>query len=304
MLEKYGATGLIVSGQAYGHAEQSFGKRLENLLGRVLTRQRILPNGQYIDFYDDVSKIGIEYCGLYWHHEKSPTPRKRQYHREKQRVCEQMGIELVTLFEDEWHDHAAQVENVLLARMGAHHHSIGARQCMLETLSVGEANAFLAQEHLQGPSHALRYAWGLRRDRLLAVLTLAPHHRAHNKAELILDRLCFARGVRVPGGASRLLHTALYALHGKGYKSLITWSDNRWSQGDVYARLGFTCVAILPPDYTYVVVTKPRKRLSKQSQMKCRTGCPAHLTEVEWAHQRGLSRVWDCGRKRWQLNLD
>jgi len=303
IIQTYGTTGLVFPSY-YGKAEGSFGERLEEIIDRKLVRQRVLPNGQRIDFYDEVSKIGIEYNGLHWHHEKSLTPHVRNSHREKQRISAGVGIDLVTVFEDEWLKRQYQVENVLLARLGVYAQHIGARQCVLRELTPLETDTFLLREHLQGAPAFCRYAWGLEKEgQLLAVLTLAPHPRAGHDESIVLNRLCFARSIQVRGGASRLLSAALKSLHGQGYKKLLSWSDNRWSKGAVYEKLGFTCVEELPPDYTYVVVAKPRERLSKQSQVKNRTGCPAGTTETEWAHQNGLTRVWDCGKKRWEICL-
>jgi hypothetical protein len=47
----------------------------------------------------------------------------------------------------------------------------------------------------------------------------------------------------------------------------------------------------------------PKERISKQSQMKCNTGCPKDISEKEWALQNGLSRIWDCGKVRWVFNI-
>ena len=88
-----------------------------------------------------------------------------------------------------------------------------------------------------------------------------------------------------------------------GYKDLISWSDNRWSQGRVYEKMGFTLDSELPQDYSYVNVKRPIERLSKQSQKKSNTNCPEGMTEKEWAEERGLARIWDCGKKRWKLEI-
>jgi len=68
--------------------------------------------------------------------------------------------------------------------------------------------------------------------------------------------------------------------------------------------LGFTLSAELPPDYCYVDLSKTkRNRISKQSQKKSRTNCPAGITEREWAVKQGLGRIWDCGKKKWIINI-
>ena len=123
-------------------------------------------------------------------------------------------------------------------------------------------------------------------------MTFGKHHRNSNK-ELILNRFAIKDGVSIAGGASKLFKNACKILP----KGLIkSWSDNRWSQGNVYEKLGFILQGELPPDYSYVY---KQTRVSKQSQQKNKTKCPTELTEVEWAHQRGFYRIWDCGKKVW-----
>jgi len=84
----------------------------------------------------------------------------------------------------------------------------------------------------------------------------------------------------------------------------LSWSDNRWSDGSVYKKLGFTLDEHLKPDYTYVSLINPKRRISKQSQKKSATNCPPEITELEWANTRGLARIWDCGKTRWVFQVD
>jgi hypothetical protein len=303
MLSRYGVVGLPVPPNAYGTAERVLKQHLEERLGRTLIAQVPLPGGQSVDLYDPVSKIGVEYCGLFWHHETSKTPRGASYHWDKQRRCAVQNIDLITVFEDEWLNRPEQVLGILVARMGVHDRKYGARQCALKAVDMLEANTFLEKHHLRGAVNVTWGAWGLYVEELVGIATLRSHHRQEMDHLAVLDRLCFASGVIVVGGASRLNTAILDTAKNRGCKGLISWSDNRWSKGTVYERLGFTLDAELPPDYTYVLASKPRERLSKQSQMKSRTGCPTDLTEHEWAIQRGYSRIWDCGKKRWRLTL-
>jgi hypothetical protein len=108
--------------------------------------------------------------------------------------------------------------------------------------------------------------------------------------------MCFKPNIQVVGGASKLLASL------RGDQPIISWSDNRWSQGNVYKEMGFTLGQELPQDYSYVDLKKPYRRISKQSQKKSNTNCPTSLTERQWCAERGLARIWDCGKKRWILN--
>ncbi len=219
------------------------------------------------------------------------------------------GIDLITVFEDEWLQRPDAVLDVLAARMGAYNRTIGARKCRVTKISGEIAAYFLETRHVQGAPPPSWATWGLYfvdnegEDELVAVMTFGQHHRQGHKDVAVLTRLCYASGTRIVGGAQRLFKAALPELRARGCSRIVSWSDNRWFSGRVYEKLGFTLEEHIPPDYSYVNQKKPRERLSKQSQRKKVTGCPEGMTEREWALERGLVRIWDCGRKRWVLPL-
>lgn len=266
------------------------------------TRQIIGP--KEIDIYIPSLNLAIEYCGLYWHNENSPQPRGRNYHRDKMLECEKKGIRLITIFEDEWVDRHKQVKNFLKSVMRIHDRRIYARKCQIKEVDKKEARTFLDKNHIQGKT-AIKVAFGLYyEDELLGLITGSFHHRKTN--QFTLNRLVFDSGVQIPGGASRLLkHLVSYAKQ-EGYSSIVSWSDNRYSQGNVYEKCGFTLEQELPPDYSYV--TPDMIRESKQSNKKKlllkkgATGTMAN-TEKELSLTLGYSRIWDCGKKRFIINF-
>lgn len=265
--------------------------------------QHVLPNGQTIDVFIPSVSIGIEYCGLYWHNEHSPEPRGRDYHIGKMRAAAAAGIRLITIFEDEWLQRRMQVENALRSIFSKSPDRLGARDCEIAVIDADRVQSFLDAHHILGPAPNVIHAVGLTRgDELIGAMTLGHHHR-QNQTACVLNRLCFKSGVSVAGGASRMFARTDGWARAQAFDRIISWSDNRWFAGDVYPAMGFTLAAELPADYSYVVRRRPATRLSKQSQRKRVTDCPPGLTEYEWARERGLARIWDCGRKRWDFKL-
>lgn len=293
----------------HGSANKIFGAAEESLRSVVrawhpdtLFTAYPLGNGKSIDVFVPSRSIGVEYCGLAWHHEMSPTPRLRGYHLNKMRACEALGIRLITVFEDEWLRRRCVVEGILQAVLGAPREVIGARSCCVEELTFGEAAGFLDAHHLLGSSKRSIFALGLRyHDKLVACATLAHHHRNNSTAVLVMNRLCFPAGICITGGTRRLVSGLMRAVRQRDVGRLVTWSDNRWSDGGAYKRCGFVEAALYGPDYSYVLVAKPRERLPKQMWQKKKVGCPADLPEHEYAAQQGYARIWDCGKRRWEL---
>lgn len=303
ILARYGQRGFAAIPRTYGRAALDLAALLRTW-GLDVTTEVPLPNGQRLDVVVPSKHLAIEYCGLYWHNERSKTPRLKPYHRAKMLAAKAQGLRTITLFEDEWLSRRAQVEGRLKAILGIATTRLMARKCALREITHAQAYVFLEQHHLQGGTSLHLQAWGLyHADDLIATLTLAPHHRQGHTGVVVLNRLCIAHGVSVAGGASRLTKHALAWAKAKGYARLISWSDDRWSEGDVYETTGFTLAEQLPPDYSYVNLKSPKARISKQSQRKSASKCPEGLTELAWATQRGLARIWDCGHKRWEIQL-
>jgi GNAT superfamily N-acetyltransferase len=266
-------------------------------LGVPLVKHRL--GRKEIDVYVADKKIGIEYCGLAWHSEVFGG-KSRWYHRDKMRLAEAEGIRLITVFEDEWLQRRAQVTAYLQAVLGTCAEVIRASACDVVELDCGAAKTFLNTHHIQGSGRSALVAFGLRRHGdLVAVVTGSRHHRGSTGA-LVLDRLCFRGGVRVHGGASRLVKALAAWARARGFNEMVSWSDNRWSAGTVYASCGFRLDAELPPDYSY---TRAQRRRSKQSLKKTPAERLTGKTEWRLRREQGYDRIWDCGKKRWVVDL-
>jgi hypothetical protein len=85
-------------------------------------RDRKQLGGKEIDIYLPQFKVGIEYCGLYWHgeHVLGPT-----YHKDKLALASAAGIRLVTVFEDEWLNTPNKVMFRILTLLGASRVTMG-----------------------------------------------------------------------------------------------------------------------------------------------------------------------------------
>lgn len=249
-------------------------------------------HGIELDCYNPDAQFAVEYCGLYWHTE---TRKGKQAHFKKYQICTANHIRLVTIFEDEWKSRRNQIEGFLSAALGVSQTTIGARTCTVEWVdrADAEANAFLEKTHIQGApnrSQTTRHAVLRHRDHIVAAMSFGRHHRGHE--DPVLSRYAVKSGYCIQGGAQRLFTFARQQYTGR----IISWSDSRWTDGALYARLGFTLDAILPIDYSYV---QRQRRVSKQSMTKKKLGCVNLETEYEKARSLGWDRLWDCGKKRW-----
>ena len=257
-----------------------------------------------LDMYDDKLNFAIEYCGLHWHHENSPQPRPSNYHISKFNTCKEKGIQLITIFEDEWINNQEVIKSVILSKLGVFEKRLYARKCIAKEISKKEFTDFCDKYHVQGGNSLAKVCFGLYyENELIGVMDLGFHHRKQVKGEMVLTRLCFKAGYQIVGGASKLFAACVNWCKNNGIKKIISWSDNRWSNGSIYKNLNFILEQELGSDYAYVNIDNPKERISKQSQMKCNTGFPKDKSEKEWALENGLSRIWDCGKVRWVFKI-
>lgn len=282
----------------FGYTENSIREWLSSN-GLTCRKDYELLQGKEIDIYIPERKLGIEFCGLFWHNELSPTTRDRTYHVDKHKRLKQQGITLLTIFEDEWIYKQEVCKSVILSKLGIFSNRLYGRKTDVRSVSTEEATIFLNDNHLQGSCRFLKASGLYHEGKLVAVATYSQHHRQYD--QYVLSRFCFSRNTQIVGGTSKLKNHLLENLP-KGTK-IITWSDNRWGSGNVYQNMGFTLEKELPPDYSYYKCGSKAIRVSKQSMKKSNTGCPRTVTERDWCLQEGYVRIWDCGKIRWGLTI-
>jgi len=196
---------------------------------------------------------------------------------------------LITIFEDEWLEKPEIVKSIIASRLGIYQQVISARKCMI-VINHPEVRTFLRENHLQGSPNSITTSVSLLyADKIIGTISFGQHHRKNDL--LVLNRLCFAQHTAISGGTERLIRTITKMNIGP----FITWSDNRWSDGSVYRRMGLIKDRELDIDYWWC---KGQKRRSKQSMKKTKE-CPKNMTETEWRHSQGWFRIFDCGKIRW-----
>jgi len=291
-IEKYGRFPVCCKGAS--KPEKDIQSWLSSLGFEFNSTYKLIAPKQ-IDLYNADLKIAIEYCGLYWHNNKSPQPRNSRYHYDKYKACLDKGVRLFTIFSDEWVNREKQWKNLLKSALGISSLRIFARKCVIKEVDYQTGLRFFNEYHIQGGRRKSLVYFGLYYDDdLVGVVSLNKHHR-NIKNHIVLDRLCFKDDVQIVGGASKLLSKCIEWSKINDYVSMISWSDNRYSQGNVYEKIGFKLDAELSPDYSYVEISGPiEERKSKQS-MKGKEKDKTLMTKY--------GKIYDCGKKRYVITM-
>lgn len=275
--------------------------------GEIRHRDKSTLSGRFeIDIFLPEKKIGFEYCGLYWHCEAVRADKLQ--HRNKLNLANANGIQLIQIFEDEWKFKREIVESIVASKLGVCKRKIGARNCVVKKISSEEKSKFLDENHLQGNDKSSN-AYGLYfKDELVSVMTFGKRKITGGSSQLEMIRFCTKKFVSVVGGASRLLKAFLS--DNKDTKSIITYADMRYSNGNLYETIGFKKIGVSKPNYWYFGKTTPQlKRYHRANFQKHRLNrilqnYDPSLTEQENMKNNGYNVIWDCGSIVFQLDVN
>lgn len=277
-----------------------------NLLGIyniIRNTRKLLPSGKEIDIYLPDFNLAIEYDGVYWHHEDIPHI-TRTYHMDKYNQCAALGIQLITIFSTFWNDKKHIVKQLLINKLGINTNRIHARKCIIKTLQNVETKQFLNDNHIQGYTTASINLGLYHNGELVSVMSfgLCNSRIGIGKKEDGHELIRYATSARVVGGASKLLS---YFIKNYNPTKIVSYSNNEWSMGTMYDKLGFTLERNIKPSYCYISPnsSKMYHRFNFSKQKLIKKGYDKHLTEREITRQLGLMKLWDCGKKRWILNI-
>ena len=122
---------------------------------------------------------------------------------------------------------------------------VAARKCEVRVLELTEANRFLDENHRQGALKVDYKATSLGlflKEELVGVVQFCFPRTAEKQRKYTTElvRLCFLRGIRVMGGASKLV--AFYRDHYRP-ADIFTYQDATGELTDVYEHCGFTLVS-------------------------------------------------------------
>jgi len=253
---------------------------------------RTIISPYHLDMYSPEHKIAIEVNGRYWHSEENG--KGASYHISKTVACAKQGVTLLHFWDDEIDFKLPIVSSIIRSKLGQTERFF-ARNTEVKEVTEN-INSFLNTNHLQGHSnHSVAYGlyYG---DELISVMTFGkPRFDKSHEWEII--RYATKLNTTVVGGASKLF---MAFLRGVNPGSIITYADRRYSEGEVYAKLGFTFSHNAKPSYFYV---KGRLNISRYQAQKHKLSkllgdkFDATKSEAENMLANGFNRVYDCGNK-------
>lgn len=283
----------------------------ENYKGIIKNNCRKEFNNEFeIDVFLPEIKVALELNGNYYHSELYGNKDKK-YHLIKTEKCENMGIRLIQIFEDEWINKKEIVKQKILHLLKIKlEKSIFARKCKIKNIFPKDANDFLNQHHIQGSCQSSIQLGAYNNENLISVMTFGKLRRitgSKPQNNNIYEMIRFATSKNTVGIAGKFLN---YFIKTYKPKTIISYADRRWTfyKNNLYEKINFKKVSDGTPNYWYVHKTNFNKRfhrfIFRKSELskKLKTFDP-NLTEWENMKNNGWDRIWDCGNLKYEMTF-
>lgn len=244
------------------------------------------------------TNIAVEFNGVRWHsYNRKESTKEKMRHYSKCDLCLNNGINLIQIYENEWAQKKEIVKSILSAKLNKNS-IIYARNCEIRELNNKEFKYFCCCNHLQGyvPTsikHGLVYD-----GKLVCVMGF----NRHATFQYEISRFCNILYANVVGGASRIL-SYFIKLHNP--QTILTYADRRYSNGNVYKKLGFNLVDIIAPNYYYVkgINVYNRQKFQKKKLPKLLKNFNYELSESENMFNNKYRRLWNAGNYKFVWNV-
>ena len=257
-----------------------------------------------IDVYIPSLKLGIEYNGLHWHSER--LGKDKNYHLDKLNKCNEQGIKLIQIFEDEWINHREICESKLKQICGLNRNpKIFARKCkVVEITDKNEAYEFLDKNHIQGRA-GFTIALGAYYDgELVGVMTF----KREKGGYWDLNRFATDINYQCIGIGGKLFK---HFIRNYPFIEIKSFADRRWTtdpKNNLYTKLGFNFDSFVPPSYWYYNpkisrIERFHKFGFRKQSLHNQYGLPLTMTEREMTTTLGYTRIWDCGLIKYVYKL-
>lgn len=252
-----------------------------------------------VDIYVPEKKVAFDF-GLVFDELPSRSYRQRKYIR-----CKELGIRLITFFEDQVITLPSIVKSMIYNRLGVIDDKVGARKCVVKEVPLKARRPFFNANHIQGDTQC-QLALGLyHNDELVSCMTFGKRYgltKIKRGGEWELIRFANKKFTSVPGGASKLFK---YFVRHYNPVAVVSYSSCDISDGNVYGQLGFIAEDGYTSSYWYVDMFN-LERYHRASFMRKRIAGYWGLDRNDrtWTESIIMSRsqfirMDDCGKQRW-----
>jgi hypothetical protein len=268
---------------------------IESMGVKCIPNDRSVLGDKELDIYLPDYNIAIEYNGLYWHSEEYVD---NEYHLNKSNKCLEKNVRLIHIFEDEWLHKKEIVKSRIINILNLTPKKIYGRKCVIKEVDSNVARNFINENHIQGYVNSSIKIGLFYDNNLVSIMTLGKTRNIlkskGEEGEYEILRFCNKLNTTIIGGASKIFN---YFLKTYKPKKVISYSDKRWSIGNLYNKLNFKLENTSKPNYFYLINKKRETRYKYQKHKLKSLGLLTNpsLSAVDNMKINGFYRIFDCG---------
>lgn len=235
--------------------------------------RKIIPP-QELDFYIPKFKLAIEFDGVYWHSETFGN-KDINYHINKTKLCEENGIKLIHLFENEWNSKRQIVKSMISSELGIFNRILSANDCEVISLNESESISFQDKNWISSYKKsdinlALKY-----KDKIVSLLSLK-----NNDNKWDINCFCNRIGYNVIDSFTTLINH-FKSIYKKSIIRLIV--DRRWFNGTEFNNI-INTVEYSSPNTFYFNCGYKIKLLSE-----------TEFKNIDKIKAKRYGKIYDCG---------
>ena len=221
--------------QSRSHNEEYIFKIVQQYYPSTIPNPRNIIHPFELDIYIPELKLAIEYDGLYWHSTK--VGKTKEYHLDKTKLCEEQGIELIHIFENEWKGNQDKLLSLLKNKIKQHEQTYNIDYCIIKEVNNKTKDNFFNTNHIENTS-ASNLNIGLYCNKELISLM--------SFDDQILVRTCNKLNTSITGGFEKLFN---YYINKTKSTNIKTSIDRRYDNGkELIIDHGFIITSYSEPD--------------------------------------------------------
>lgn len=249
-------------------------------------------NNLELDIYLPELNLAIEHNGLYTHSSNCFNEKNKTRHFQKTNRCEELGIKLLHIREDQWYNKQEIVKSIINNKLNLNT-KIFARKCQIVTLDSNTARNFCVDNHIQGYFDS-KFKFGLVYNKKLVSVMTFNRCRNGSNGDWELVRFCNLLNHSVIGGFGKLLSNFRKCYGG----SIISYCDRQRSYGDIYLKFGFVQLNTIVPGFCWTDKKHvfSREKFQKYKLEKLLKSFDSNLSAFENMFNNGYRVIYDSGQ--------
>ena len=273
-----------------------------NYDGEIIENTKNIISPYEIDIYLPKLNLAFEYNGLYWHNELNKS---NNYHLQKTEMCENINIQLIHIYEDDWLNKEDIVKSMILNKLKKNNIRIFARKTEIREITDNKLiKTFLIKNHLQGFVGSQIKLGLFYKNELVSLMTFGklrkPMNSKSTNNEYEMLRFCNKLNTNVIGGSSKLFK---YFISMNNVSSVISYANRSHSNGNLYNQLGFSLLHKTVPNYYYIINNIRKYRFGFRKDILVKNGFDKNKSEHQIMIDRKIYRIYDSGNLKYYFYI-